>query len=112
MICSNCNATNQTSDFCTECGKPINKVTPAVPVGSQYPAPISSPSSSGQGLAITGFVLSLVGFLVLPIPFGLAGVVTGSIARKRGVKGLAVAAVAIGIVNIVYGAISLALINR
>ena len=66
--------------------------------------------------AIVGFVLSLVGLVVLALPCGVVGVVFAALAMKdvcseivRG-KGMAIAGLVISIVDIVFGIINLALL--
>ena len=107
MICSNCNATNQTADFCTECGKPINAVASVAPVVTQYAAPTSSAAPANSGLAIAGFVVSLVGLLVLPLILGIVGVTLSAVGLKAGKRRLANFGLAIGIFDIVYGIVTL-----
>ena len=99
MNCPNCSATNQTSGFCTECGQSLSSSTPVV----SKAAPVAS-----RGMVITGFVLSLVGLIVLAVPFGIASTVISAIARSRGARGMATAGLVIGIIDIVLGFVMIA----
>jgi|GEM_PF-1632743 len=62
-----------------------------------------------NGLAIAGFVISLLSLLIFGIPFGLLGLIFGGVAASKIAKnpetmkgkGLAIAAIVIGIVGIV-----------
>jgi hypothetical protein len=49
-----------------------------------YLAPFAPPQSAGIGFSITSFVLAAIAVLVLPIVFGVAAIVFGAVARKRG----------------------------
>ena len=69
-----------------------------------------------SGMAITGFVLSLVGILVLAIPCGIIGLVFSSVAMKdtlalvRRGRGMAIAGLVISIVDIVLGIVNIVLL--
>lgn len=71
-----------------------------------------------NGLAITGFVCSLVGLFVFGIVLGLLGIIFGAIGLGRAVrdpgtwkgKGMAIASLVIGVVDVVVAIVLLALI--
>jgi hypothetical protein len=107
MTCRNCNSANQTADFCTECGKPVQSVGQVTAPMSQYPLPTPSAAPANSGLAIAGFVLSLVGLLVLPLILGIVGVTLSAVGLKAGKRRLANFGLAIGIFDIVYGIVTL-----
>jgi hypothetical protein len=76
----------------------------------------STSNSSGEsnGMAVAGFVLSLVGLIILAIPMGILAIIFSSIGLnaalnkgKRG-KGLAIAGLIIGIIDLLVGLIVLA----
>lgn len=59
-------------------------------------------------MSVAGFVLSLVGVLVLPIVTGPLGVIFSCLGLKsKKKKGLAIAGLIIGIIDIVYAVIQL-----
>ena len=59
-------------------------------------------------MSVAGFVLSLVGVLVLPIVTGPLGIIFSSIGLKsKKKKGLAIAGLIIGIIDVVYAIIQL-----
>ena len=52
-------------------------------------------------MAIAGFVLALVGLLILPVIMGPLAIIFSSLALKNGQRtGLAIAGLVIGIVNV------------
>lgn len=54
-------------------------------------------------MAIAGFVLALVGLLILPVIMGPLAIIFSSLALKKGQrKGLAIAGLVIGIVNVAW----------
>jgi hypothetical protein len=63
-------------------------------------------------MVVTGLVLSLAGLLVFAVPLGIAGTVLGAISRSRGARGMATAALVIGIIDIVLGVILIASTGR
>jgi hypothetical protein len=64
-----------------------------------------------RGLAIAGFIVSLVGLFVFPLGLGIVAVTFSSIGLARVIKspdthrgkGLAIAGLSIGLVDIIYG---------
>lgn len=127
MFCTKCGKEYAEGDkFCTGCGKNLqenetnqeNNVyvesensNPTVDPYAMYNALHSKParkSDSFSGLAIAGFVLSLVGAFIIPLIIGTAGLVFSCVAfkdiksnGKRGF-GLALAGLIIGIINMLY----------
>ena len=63
-------------------------------------------------MAITGFVFAMVGLIILPVPFGITATILGARARAQRARGLATAALVIGIINIVWGLIILFTLGR
>jgi hypothetical protein len=89
--------------------QPIQPVTPpvAVPVATPAPAPVQ-PANPGKTLGIVSFILSL--FWI-----GLVGLILGIIAKKKSKSvglgnGFAVAGIVLGIINVVFVAITLLLV--
>ena len=127
MFCTKCGKEYAEGDkFCTGCGKNLqenetnqeNNVyvgsensNPTVDPYAMYKTLHSKPASksdSFSGLAIAGFVLSLVGAFIIPLIIGTAGLVFSAVAfkdiksnGKRGF-GLALAGLIIGIINMLY----------
>jgi hypothetical protein len=102
MNCPKCGSTESGVDFCTQCGTPLRSAQS----GASGVAPASSM------VVVTGFVLALVGLLFFPIPLGVAAIILGSISRSRGAKGMATAALVIGIIDVVVGVLLFATIGR
>jgi lipopolysaccharide export LptBFGC system permease protein LptF len=72
-------------------------------------SPKPAEGGSKSGWAIAGFVLSLVGLLIAPLLCGILAIIFGAIALKSSRRGLALAAIIIGIVDIFF---ALVLISR
>lgn len=86
---------------------------------SSYPIqqnPTLTPRDNRSGLAITAFILSilgfLTGFLIIGIFLGLIGLILGivSLAKKRGGKGFAIASIVMGGITLLFTPIILAII--
>jgi hypothetical protein len=77
----------------------------------QTPAPTTPQSNPRKGLAIAGLICALVGFgflVVLPwigFIFSLLGFIFGLVARKGALKGVAVAAIILGILGFILNLI-------
>ena len=105
-FCSNCGA--EVSDgfaFCEKCGTPVQAPENQAP---SYNAPQYAPSAKqdSNGMAIGGFVCSLVGFLCcqLVTPVGLILSIIGLSKAKQmngNGKGLAIAGIIIGAIGVV-----------
>lgn len=67
--------------------------------------PISEKKNPGKTLAILGIVSGGIAFAFLPPLFGIAGIILGSFAVKKGNKQLGWAAVGISIAGFVVGII-------
>ena len=86
-----------------------NNVTPTI--GNNTP-------NKTEGLAIAGFISSLAGLIVFPIPLGAIGVIFGAISLSRisknpsklKGKGLAITSLIIGAIDIVVGFLLLSLL--
>jgi hypothetical protein len=57
----------------------------------------------GTGLGTIALALSILSLFVMPILFGVAGVILGFVARRRGAEGLGAWAIGIGAVSIIVG---------
>lgn len=90
---------------------------PYAPPNAPFPQPMpygQAPQENYRGMAIGGFVCALLGLLCLGPLFGVIAVVLGGLSlsgmnrvrNPRG-KGLAVAALVIGIIDIVAGAVGI-----
>ena len=110
MFCKNC-GTEFSDDVkvCPSCGAQVEEVAqPAVQVEASVPAKLKM-----SGKALAGFIVALVGILLLPIPCGVVGVIFSALgladALKKRARGLgfAIAGLAIGVFNIIYGIFSL-----
>lgn len=112
---------NTNEEILVASAEPVISNTPAyieekgASVSIQTPVPqqqVASASPAKQqktmtgdhsGLAIAGFVLSLVGLLLFPIPCGILAIIFGALSLKSSRRGLAIAALIIGIVDVVVG---------
>lgn len=123
--CNFCGGTIKGNEkFCTNCGA---AVAPSPNQMNQQPVqqnqtigsngqPVANNAGKTTGTAIAGFVCALVGLIVLPLPLGILGVSLGATAlnhiktfpQDKG-KGLAIAGIVIGIINIIWAIISIAL---
>jgi hypothetical protein len=61
-------------------------------------------AATGVGFSVTAFVLAAVAVLILPIVFGVAAIIFGVIARKRGER-LGALAMRLAIVGTALGAL-------
>jgi len=109
-FCSNCGA--EVSDgfaFCEKCGTPVDGGAPQAAGAPVYNAQQSyAQPQDKNGLAIGGFVCSLVGFLCcqLVTPVGLILSIVGLSKAKKlngAGKGLAIAGIIIGAIGIALG---------
>jgi glycerol uptake facilitator-like aquaporin len=136
MFCTKCGKEYAEGDkFCTGCGKNLQEnetnqentvyvgsgnSNPTVDPYAMYNALHRKPASksdSFSGLAIAGFVLSLVSVFILPFFLGTAGLVFSAVAfndiksnGKRGF-GLALAGLIIGILNMLINVFYILLTN-
>jgi hypothetical protein len=104
------------SDIAKEYKSPVvkEKVTFFTKVKSKFN--IQKKEGKKIGLAVAGFILSIVGLFVFAVPLGILGVTLSSIALTRALKspdthqgkGLAIAGLAIGVVDIIVGIILIA----
>lgn len=105
--CTNCGKENEDQvKFCASCGKEFEENAAE---GAVVAAPAKPTKKSG--MAIAGFVLSLVGVLIIPMLFGILGCIfsgVGLAKTSKGAlkgKGLAIAGLIISLVDIVYAII-------
>lgn len=125
MYCKYCgNDIDENSKFCPNCGANIEaeQVENTSSESTSYSAPDYSQSqyanytptytqnpNEGQGLAIAGFVCSLVSIFCFGIILGILGIVFSGIAKSKGYRGgLATAGIVMGIIGLV-GAIIVAI---
>ena len=109
MFCKKCGAElAEGTKFCSSCGAEVVNETETQPTETQNVAeqPVQT-KAKFSGLAIAGFVLSLVGLIIFGIPCGVMGIIFTSISFKeistknlRG-KGLAIAGLVISILDVV-----------
>jgi hypothetical protein len=97
VFCSKCGAPLNGAAFCSACGTSV-VVAPSAPVNPNYSGVPQAPSTNG--LAIAGFVISIVGFFFLNwlgLIFGIVALnqINKSEGRQGG-RGLAIAAIVIG----------------
>ena len=74
----------------------------------EAPAPVTTPvptNSSGKTQAIIGIVCAVISLLFLPPVFGIAGIILGAIAIKKGRKVLGITTVVLAAVCMILGAI-------
>lgn len=106
--------------FCKQCGKPIDE-------GQEFCEECKGTSNNAQpqattaqvnqnggvkkqnSMALTSFIISLVGLIIAAIPCGIVALITGIVGltkfnqeTEKG-KGLAIAGVVIGIIDIIAG---------
>lgn len=93
--CSKCGAEiKEGADVCLGCGDILNKNNNQI--------------SKIENMAITGFILSLIGFWIFAIPCGVAAIITCSAGLKKAKdsktsKGFAIAGLIIGIIDVISG---------
>lgn len=76
--------------------EPIEQTSPKTPNRTQ---------EGGDGKAIAGFILALVGLLILPIVFSTLGIIFSALGLKSNRKGLAIAGLIIGIAGLLFSVI-------
>ncbi len=110
--CTNCGKENEDQvKFCSACGKEFGENATEEGVVAVQPVFQVKPKKN-SGMAIAGFVLSLVGVLIIPILFGALGCAfsgVGLAQTSKGAlkgKGLAIAGLIIGAFNIGYGIVA------
>lgn len=59
--------------------------------------------NEGRGIGYIALALSIISLFVLPVLLGVAGIIVGYIARRRGAQGLGAWAMGIGVVSLVLG---------
>lgn len=64
----------------------------------------------GNGLAITGFVMSIVGLFIFPLLFSTMGIIFSVIGLKSEKRGLAIAGLVLGIIGLIAGIVILAIL--
>lgn len=108
--CTTCGKENEdAAKVCVQCGKEFEEVQAQDTVAFVAP----KKAEKFAGLAVAGFVLSLIGLLILPIIMGPLGLIFSSIGlkqtlggNKRG-KGLAIAGLVMAIIDLAWLIISL-----
>ena len=111
--CTNCGKENEDQvKFCSDCGKEFVENNAEGSAVVAQPAAKAKPTKN-SGMAVAGFVLSLVGVLIIPILFGALGCAfsgVGLAQTSKGAlkgKGLAIAGLIIGAFNVGYGIVTL-----
>lgn len=82
------------------CNPPVTPVTPVISV-----TPVATKPSSGKVQAIWGIVCAVISLLFLPPVFGIAGIVLGAIAIKKGQMVLGIVTVVLAAVFMLAGMI-------
>ena len=77
------------------------------PPQNNYTQPKSNESNGSEVWGIVAFICGLVGLLVFPIPFGVVALIFGAVGVNKKLKGLAIAGVILGFIDIVVGLIIL-----
>ena len=109
-FCSNCgNKVNEKDNVCSNCGKVLKEkeenVQVVQPVTNEYNTQVQKPTN---GLAIAGFVVSLVSLVCCGGVFGIVGVIlsiVGAVKAKElngSGQGLSIAGIIIGIISMIY----------
>ncbi len=57
----------------------------------------------GRGVGITALVLSIISLFIMPIILGIAGIIFGFVANRKGAKGFGNWAIGIGAVSLIVG---------
>ena len=107
MTCPHCNANlEEGATFCLNCGAQLEAPqAEAAPEAAPAAAPVAA-KKKVNGLAVAGFVVSLVGLICAGLICGILSVVFSAVALKQipaknqGGKGLAVAGLVIGIIDL------------
>jgi hypothetical protein len=60
-------------------------------------------AEGGTGVGLTALALSILSLFVMPILLGIAGIIVGFFARRRGATGLGAWAIGIGVVAVIIG---------
>lgn len=74
----------------------------SAPKQNDTPQKTTDGGGDGSGLAIAGFVCSLLGLLILPIVFSTLGIVFSANGMKSKYRGMAIAGLIMGIVGLAY----------
>lgn len=109
-FCSNCgNKVSEKDNVCSNCGKVLKEIEENVeviePVTNQYNSPEQKPAN---GLAIAGFVVSLVSLVCCGGIFGIIGLILSVVGSSKAKElngsgqGLAVAGIVLGIISMLY----------
>ena len=107
MTCPQCNANlEEGATFCLNCGAQLEAAQAEVAPEAAPAAPAAPAKKKVNGLAVAGFIISLVGMFCFGIVCGILSVIFCAIALKQipaknqGGKGLAVAGLIIGILDL------------
>ena len=112
MVCKKCGTVvDDTAVICPVCGETMENTATA----ATEPVVIAQPKKF-SGMAIAGFVISLVGLLVLALPCGILGIVFSAIGLNKTLtpvyrgKGLAISGLIIAIIDTVFGLVNIMLL--
>lgn len=67
------------------------------------PYAFAGDETGGRGIGITALIVSILSLFILPLLMGIAGIIIGVIARRKGAKSLGTWAIMIGALSIVIG---------
>ena len=112
MFCKNCGTELiDEAKECQNCGTAVEEIKTNTASENNTPDAITQ-KKNFCGKAIAGFVLSLVGVLVLALPCGIIGLVFSALGmsdvKRKSLRGngLAIAGLVISIVDIVFGIVN------
>lgn len=108
MICKDCGAGEQTSNFCNKCG--VGMKNDSAQAGnnlysSTTPAP--TPVSPGNSFSIGAIICGAISLLFFPIVLGPIGLVLAAVAKSKNEKNAVIGFVVAGVgmlVGIFFGA--------
>ena len=107
MICKNCGAGEQTSNFCNSCGKGLNLENSHL--GSNLNnVTIPTPTTPGNSFSVGAIIFGAVSLLFFPIIFGPIGLVMAAVAKSKNEKNAIIGFVVAGVgmvVGMFFGAL-------
>lgn len=68
-----------------------------------------TPVQESKGQSIASMVLGLVGLLIFALPCGILAIIFSALGKKKGGKGFATAGLVLGIIDVVFGLIAIAM---
>ena len=64
----------------------------------------------GLAFSVVSFMTGLIGLLVIPLAFGLLAIIFGGIGLNKKLRGLAIAGLVLGIIDVLYGILIIAFV--